>query len=87
MSQDDLPAVLLTRVQQVYAILACVADGPEMSANNGEESHAEETEYAAETETEILHPREEITNEKELISSGIEQGRDKGVSHESSTVH
>ncbi len=87
MTQDDLPATLLTRVQQVYAILASVADGPEMSDGNGEKSHTEGAEYAPETETEILVRHEAITNEKELISLGIEQDGDKGVSYELSAEH
>lgn len=85
MAQNDLPAILLTRVQQVYAILASVADGPEMSASNGEESHTEAVEYVPETE--ILDRREAITNEKALISEEIEQGRDKGVSYELSAEY
>ncbi len=87
MTQDDLPAILLTRVQQVYAILVSVADGPKVSASNREENHAEGEEYAPEAEAEILVRHEVITNEKELISSGIEQDGDKGVSYESSAEH
>lgn len=52
MSQDDLPAILLTRVQQVYAILASVADIPNTTATaregHSKEGMASASEYASE---------------------------------------
>lgn len=52
MTQDDLPAILLTRVQQVYAILVSVADTPNTIAAD-REGHSKDgvvsaLEYASE---------------------------------------
>jgi hypothetical protein len=77
MAQDDLPAIMLTRVQQVYAILASVADAPQPVANN-KGGHLDEgvpsaLEYASEANADISAGHDGMSCEKEPASSKIAQ--------------
>ncbi|MCQ3930210.1 MAG: hypothetical protein DPW16_07095 [Chloroflexi bacterium] len=81
MVQDDLPAILLTRVQQVYAILASVADTPNTIATD-REGHSKEgmvsaSEYASELNDDISACHDTMVIEKEQIGSRVEQSGTK----------